>query len=298
MNPTLARDGMRYWRLQPDVRLQPWISCYWMVEPDATTRAPAGASAADEHQLLIPDGHSEIVFGLAASFARWRVGAPAARAIMRSSYVIGGRSHSVLTRSIGPLRLAGVKLDPRALRRLIGIPLTELRDVVVSVAELGWRPLLDLEDAVALSRTVGTLARTLDAFFLERLPAADEPAAIRPLVERIRASRGTQSILSWAREHGVDARTLERRFIAAMGMTPKQFARVVRFKHSYHQLCTAGVGGDKPHLDGYYDAAHFNRDFRHFVGTSPLKWLAQSTAFRTTIADHLLAGEFDQGLPA
>jgi hypothetical protein len=62
IEPTMAREGMRYWRLKPDARLRPWILCYWMVEPDLGT-----ATDPDKLQLLIPDGHSEIVFMLAGA---------------------------------------------------------------------------------------------------------------------------------------------------------------------------------------------------------------------------------------
>src|SRR5262245_7266894 len=98
----MAREGMRYWRLAPDARLMPWIHCYWYVEPDALS---SSAEAADRQQLLIPDGHSELVFRLEGAFTRWRVDMPAQRAQMRSSYVIGGRSHSVLTHTPGGMRL-------------------------------------------------------------------------------------------------------------------------------------------------------------------------------------------------
>jgi AraC-like DNA-binding protein len=296
MKPTMARDDMHYWRLQPDARLRPWVSCYWMVEPNHV-RASGTRSTIDECQLLIPDGHSEIVFRLAGRFARWRVDAPAQRTMMRSSYVIGGRSHSVLTRSFDAMRLAGVKLDPRALRALIRAPLGEFRDATVSFADLGCRPLLDLEDAVANVQAPEQLAATLDAFFLRRLSERTVcETAIGPLIERLRQSRGAQSILGWAREHALDARTLERRFVAWMGMTPKQYARVVRFKHTYHRLASDGRSVTKAHLDNFYDESHFSREFRHFLGTSPLKWLAQSASFRTTVADHLIAGEFDTRL--
>jgi AraC-like DNA-binding protein len=288
MTPTMARDGMRYWRLAPDARLRRWISCYWLVEPDSA----AGEMHDDGQQLLIPDGHSEIVFNLGGRFVRWRVDEPRSRALMRSSYVIGGRSHSVLTRNVGPLRLAGVKLDPRALRAVLGVPLGEFRDATLPVAELGCRPLLDLEDAVAQARGAEPLAHVLDAFFLARL-SVDETrsAAVGPLVEALRRSRGAQPILPWARAHAVDPRTLERQFVASMGMTPKQFARIVRFKHTYHRLAAEGRGAVKAHLDAFYDESHFNREFRQFLGTSPLRWLSQSAGFRTTVADHLLDGE-------
>ena len=171
IEPTLAREGMRYWRLQPDARLRPWILCYWMVEPDPETATAPSASETDPEklQLLIPDGHSEIVFRFAGSFTRWNIDQPDVRTEMCASYVIGGRSKSVFTRSIGGLRLAGMKLDPRALRALIGMPLTEFRDNTVACGDLGVTALSDLEDEVANVRTVDQLVSVLDRFFSRRL---------------------------------------------------------------------------------------------------------------------------------
>jgi AraC-like DNA-binding protein len=123
----------------------------------------------------------------------------------------------------------------------------------------------------------------------------DEPC-IQGLLERIRATRGTLSILQWAREQAIDARTLERRFVARMGMTPKQFARIERFKHSYGRFGGRGVRSDldrRTYLEPYYDESHFSREFRHYLGTSPVKWRADASRFKTTIADHLLAGELE-----
>lgn len=282
---------MRYWRLAPDARLAPWIHCYWYVEPNPHGR-PDPEEHVDRHQLLIPDGHSELVFRLEGAFTRWRVDAPGERAQMRASYVIGGRSHSVLTHTPGGLRLAGVKLDPRALRVLLGMPLGELRDTTVACADLHNAALMDLEDEIANLTAIDRLARVFDRFFLRRMTdeVADELSIAR-LLERIRATQGAQSILQWAREHRLDPRTLERRFVARMGMTPKQYARIVRFKNSYRRLGTAMPGQRRTHLEAYYDESHFNREFRHFLGTSPMNWLNDAAQFRTTIADHLLEGE-------
>jgi AraC-like DNA-binding protein len=289
----MAREDMNYWRLEPDARLRPWILCYWMVEPTTRREDSQGATSADTHQLLMPDGHSELVFRLAGSFARWRIDEPAMHTQMCASYLIGGRAHSVVTRSTGGLRLAGVKMDPRAARALIRMPLSEFRDNTVSCADLGCKALSDLEDAVANVISPEMLAQVFDRFFLQRLPdeVLDEPA-IQSLVQRIRATRGSQSILQWARDQGIDPRTLERRFVASMGMTPKQYARIVRFKHSYRRLTTRQPDDRKTHLDAYYDESHFSREFRHFLGTTPVNWLNDTASYRTTIGDHLLEGEF------
>lgn len=287
MTPTIAGAGMRYFRLEPDVRLRPWIKCYWWVEPEQCS-APSIVP-----DLLIPDGHSELVFRFAGEFSRWQVGEPARRARMSTSYVIGGRSKSVLTQSPGGLRLAGVKLDPRALRLLLRRPLTELRDNTVACADLGCRPLLDLEDEITNLETVDRLRDVFDRFFLRNLgnEVRDDTATER-LLETIRATRGAQPILAWAREHHLDPRTLERRFIARLGMTPKQFARVERFKHVYHELKVGRPGERRGHLEAYYDDSHFDREFRHFMGTSPLSWTKRTSSFTTIIGDHLLEGEF------
>lgn len=291
IQPTMAREGMRYWRLAPDARLRPWIQCYWYVEPDPYSR-PEHVESLDRHQLLIPDGHSEIVFRLEGGFTRWRVDAPEYRTEMRASYVIGGRSHSVLTHTPGGLRLAGVKLDPRALRTLLKTPLTDFRDTTVACVDVACPALMDLEDQIANLSSVDRLASVCDRFFLRRMAddVKDEPSIAR-LLERIRATQGAQSILSWARHHAVDPRTLERRFVARMGMTPKQYARIVRFKRSYQGLGEHGPGERRTYLEPYYDESHFNREFRHFLGTTPTSWLSQAAKFRTTIADHLLEGE-------
>lgn len=287
----MACEGMRYWRLKPDARLVPWIHCYWYVEPD-----PQSASAkpdVDRHQLLIPDGHSELVFRLEGGFTRWRVDVPGQQKLMRESYVIGGRSHSVLTHTPGGLRLAGVKLDPRALRVLLKMPLSEFRDTTVTLADLGCAALLELEVEVANLAVVDQLAGVFDRFFLRRLTDDVGEASISGLLDRIHTTQGAQSIMAWAGEHAVDPRTLERRFAARMGMTPKQYARIVRFKHAYHRLSVLQPGERRTYLEPYYDESHFNREFKNFLGTSPVNWMRQAARFRTTIADHLLEGELN-----
>ena len=157
---------MHYWRLLPDARLRAWVHCYWWVEPARDERA--GKTAPSLPDLLLPDGHSELVFRLSGQFTRWQLDA-FARACMNQSYVIGGRAKSVLAQSPGGLRLAGVKLEPRALRSLLDMPLNAFRDNTVGFAELGHRALLVLEDQVANLHAAHRLAKVLDRFFLGRL---------------------------------------------------------------------------------------------------------------------------------
>jgi AraC-like DNA-binding protein len=266
--------------------------CYYYVEPDLEFPA-AHVSPIDERQLILPDGHAEIVFALSGAFERWRIGDDAARSIMRSSYVIGGRSHSVNTRSLGPLRLAGIKLHPDALSHLTGTPLGEFRDATLSLADLDHKPLLRLESAVADARSAVEIRQVLDDVLLRELRGT---IAQDPVVQDLRGHVGSTSetltISQWLRRYQISERTLERRFVARMGITPKQYARVVRFKRGYLQFLSDTLqGSSKRYLESYYDQSHFDREFATFFGMTPAAMLSQNAAYRTAVSDHLLRSE-------
>jgi AraC-like DNA-binding protein len=277
---------MCYWRVPPHPRLREHIHCYWVME--------GAKSIVPSKELLIPDGYSEIVFNLdKTGFERWKLDEPGRQSSMRHSYVIGGRSHSIGTYSTETMRLAGVKLDPRILRALIRTELSEFRDGTLNLRDLGCAALLDLEDAAANLRTAEDIIALLDRFFLERLrgpmPARD---AVDALLRRIHDDRGSTSIMRWASDAGIDARRLERGFCAATGMTPKQYARVIRFKRTYREIISRGNAAPlTAQLDGFYDQSHFNREFRHFTGVAPTVKLAGRMTQGMVVSDHLLQAE-------
>jgi AraC-like DNA-binding protein len=295
VHPTLVTDDMRYWRIAPDLRLREQVLCYWLVE-DAPDRDPTLRFRHGE-DLLIPDGYSEIVFNRGtAGFDRWRLGAHEHREFMGGSYIIGGRSHSVGTHTSEPLQLAGVKLDSRFLRELIGSPLHEFRDTTLSLRDLGDAALLELEERIATAGSAAAIAALLDGFLLDALlHVGRRTCATDALLKKIHRDRGSTPIMRWARDARVDSRSLERNFCAATGMTPKQYARVIRFKRAYHSLIARDVPGGSltAALDGFYDQSHFNREFRFFTGMPPGAKLSGSIPQAMQVTDHLLQGELN-----
>jgi AraC-like DNA-binding protein len=288
VNPTLERADLRYWRLDPDPRLRPGILCYFVALP-----APKASALPPvcEAELLLPDGYSEIVFSLSNRFERWGVNERTELQTVCSSYVIGGRSHSVLTRALGDLCIIGVKLESHVLRNLAGVPLATFRDSILPLRDLNQAALLQLEEALADASSVVQIAALLDQFFLHRRESfcVADPL-VRELMRCIRIRQGNVPILRWIRACGVDQRYFERRFCAWTGMTPKRFARIVRFKHSYHRFLhgEASRGATGRHLDDYYDQSHFHRDFKYFMGVAPSLKLKRQMNQGTEITEHLM----------
>ena len=73
------------------------------------------------------------------------------------------------------------------------------------------------------------------------------------------------------RSLGVSRKHLGSLFHAHVGLTPKAYARVFRFRRAV-DLVQKGRRLDWARVAmacGYYDQAHFNREFREFAGMSP-----------------------------
>jgi AraC-like DNA-binding protein len=87
----------------------------------------------------------------------------------------------------------------------------------------------------------------------------------------IKQNQGLKSIDDVAYKIGVSRRHLERKFINSVGISPKLYSRIIRFHYANKMLNTINVDSlISIALDsGYYDQAHFCRDYKKFSGTTP-----------------------------
>ena len=66
-------------------------------------------------------------------------------------------------------------------------------------------------------------------------------------------------------------KTLERKFAKYIGKTPKQFIKLIRFQHILSELQHTSYNNLSvfAYENGYYDQAHFIRDFKTYAGLTP-----------------------------
>jgi AraC-like DNA-binding protein len=107
-------------------------------------------------------------------------------------------------------------------------------------------------------------------FITRRLAEAPAPRPELVLAWK-RLREGNVRVEAIAREVGWSRRHLSARFRDGVGVTPKEAARILRFRRVIERL-RAGAReplGDIALDAGYYDQAHMNRDFRELAGCSP-----------------------------
>lgn len=203
--------------------------------------------------MILPDGRLELVF----HFASVPVGQWGA--------VVAGRMTSALElRSAGALDVLGVRLRPGAVAALL--PCGELAGAEGMEGVLGrWA-------AVARERLGNASAGRLDLLWQllrERLVARPDEAVLAS-VRRIERARGGGAVRAFVPD-GLSERQWQRRFCAATGFAPKEFARLTRFQHliALHQSGRWRRWAELALEAGFYDQAHLANEFRTFSGQSP-----------------------------
>ncbi len=117
----------------------------------------------------------------------------------------------------------------------------------------------------------------MDGFLLARL-ARGRPMApdVAWALRSLQASHGARSIGALSRDLSCSRKTLIQRFHAQVGLSPKAVAKILRFEFAVERIKGAGEESwaDLAIACGYYDQAHFNREFHRYSGRTPREFQA------------------------
>jgi AraC-like DNA-binding protein len=203
-------DGYAEW--QPPAALRGPVACLWAcVVQDGAGRA----------SLVLPDACSDLI---------WERGV--------GGYVAGPDTGPVRVESGAGTVIAGVRFRPAAGGQVLGLPLSELRDQRVPLADV--------------------------------LPAAVPDPAVTDAATRLRdPSVHAEDIAARA---GLSERQFRRRCHAAAGYGPKTLQRILRFQRFVRLIDAAAETPDLAAAAaraGYADQPHLTRECQALSGCSP-----------------------------
>lgn len=209
-------------------------------------------------------------------------------ACFRGPVLAGTSSASSFIDSTGWGPMLGVQFRPGGAAPFFGLPQHEARDQTLLLDEVWSADAADLFERVAGAPSFVDQCATIEAYLLDHLDHDYTPnPAVDLALDRFRRRPSSCTVSAVAREAGMSHGRFIDAFRDCTGLTPKRFRRVKRVQRAVHHLFTApeqGMAGIALRC-GYFDQAHFTRDFRSIAGVTPSEYLARRTAH----AGHLSA---------
>jgi AraC-like DNA-binding protein len=149
-------------------------------------------------------------------------------------------------------------------------PLHELFRESISLDSFLLRSeLLALEERLIEAPTNAERIARLEKFFIGRMTHHEPDKLVLAALALIHKSQGNIRIQELVRQLHISQSPLEKRFRAVVGASPKKFASIVRLKNVLRQYSATGSLTELGYEAGFYDQAHFIKEFKAFTGDTP-----------------------------
>ncbi len=257
-----AQDGVRcrmdYCEHPAPDDLRRHVQCIWWLQDDAP---------GNDVQVIYPDGRCELLAELGVPLqlhgadGRIRSDLPFCFAAQQSG--------PIRLQAAGAVFCIGVRLQPAASAMIAGARLPGLRDQAPDLYTLD-ASFAETFSAAARASAATNTPEPLWQVLRDRCSSFVLDERVEQAVAQLDAMQGDLRIAELTRRLGMSLRGLQSRFLAAVGMPPKEYARVRRLQAILHTLdgeATSIATAAARH--GYSDQAHATHDLVRWTGVTP-----------------------------
>lgn len=186
------------------------------------------------------------------------------------SYVIRiDPTHTVMT----------IHFRPAGARAFLGCPLGDLENTLVGLTDL-WGPAGELlRERLVAARSADLRVALLQAFLIGRMGRADAypPPRLASVLRTVELEPSMRVSKAQALS-GLPRKSFTGLFRAEVGLSPKSYLRVRRLQAALRALSSPAQGAAIAAELGYFDQAHFVREFRSFTGVTPTQYSRRRSA--------------------
>ncbi|MDX1941834.1 MAG: helix-turn-helix domain-containing protein [Saprospiraceae bacterium] len=171
----------------------------------------------------------------------------------------------------------GVKFLPGGLYPFVSNDFLGITDVTLDMELIFGKEVNFLADELFHLPDFTSRVARIELFLMQRLleRKLQKFNFVRLATSYISTQNAHADIAKVAEELNSNYKTLSRAFYEVIGVAPKQFAQMLRFERALNllfsemQLNCTEIG----YKSGYYDQAHFIREFKKFAGQTPTEYL-------------------------
>jgi AraC-like DNA-binding protein len=188
------------------------------------------------------------------------------------AFITGAHSASYVSDIAANEPVMAIHFRPGGASAFLGIPLGELENRHVGIDHVWGRTGRELHDRLIDASSVEARFGLLEHFLLSTISPRRHPGVCAAMAE-IEANPSVR-MAELGRLTGLSTKRLIALFRDEVGLSPKEYARVRRFQAALLRLAD-GVGGARIAAElGYFDQAHFVREFRSFTQITPTQYSA------------------------
>jgi len=234
----------------------------------------------DDRAELTPsfaDAQTSLLFPLALSFSSgaWR------ETSASDAIVMGAMTRATQPPGTARQAMVGAYLTARGSATLLGVPAAELTDRILPLGDI-WKGAAIEPELASVDHVEALIARRI-----RDTERSDGALHIASLARHVHRSGGRLSVTRMAELAGLSRQHLTRLFLNHIGVAPKLYARLARFRASLRDLddrtAVESWSGFAARL-GYADQSHLIADLREFSGYTPRE-LTSGRHFHPFIGD-------------
>jgi len=248
---TNSNELVTYHEYCPALQIQPYIYCYWQLKTTQKLQQPF-------FYRVVADGCIDIAFDLKRT---------------QESVVMGFHDTFNEFALESEFNYVGIRFLPAMFPVAFNVDASELSHCMLPLDNLLPGIARHIRNNANPQFRMDQLIRFLDDYFVRELAGVRREIDHRffNALQSILIRQGTINIGSGI-DTGLSSRQMRRLFNFYIGDSPKRFAKVVRFQNVLlAKPSRQSLRQNKLFFDGYYDQAHFIKEFRQFYGLTPSK---------------------------
>lgn len=198
--------------------------------------------------------------------------------------IISGLSNSYSDVStFGQAGVVFVQFQPAGACHFFRFPLSEIENQSFDLSDVFNAEIKQIEEKLFESKTIQEKVFLIESFLMSKfspIPQYDQ-LLVDKGIQLIKQSRGQITANSLAEKLTSTPKSVERKFSNHLGKTPKQYIKLIRFQETLKDFSTHKHSSltEYAYCNGYFDQAHFIRDFKTYSGYTPKEFVEKYPDF-------------------
>lgn len=252
---------MKYAIIYPDVKLQTHVQYFWTLEVNQDSCVRDIRTFVDDSTGILME------FSISADAS-----------LPRRTMIYGQTTTPTLNQNKNSFLTLGVLFQPYAIKELFGHSAHELTNQRISLDDF----LKDqLTEIIASEKNLSDKLNVLTGYLFKRINQSKYADNLtRYCISYIKQHSGMLTVRDLQEKIGISEKQLERRFKDTIGVSPRHYLKITRFKKAVNLLSKKTDNGltDLAYELNYFDQSHFIKQTKELSGLSPQNLKKELTA--------------------